>query len=73
MDKSCPKKNGHIHPALLTTPDKKLRYCCMNLIFYHSFFQNYTKIIAILIFEKKHGSYRATLSEKNKKLSQKSN
>ena len=41
---------------------KKLRYC-INLIFYHSFFQNYTIIIAVLIFEKKHGSYRVYLCE----------
>ena len=43
---------------------KKLRYC-INLIFYHSFFQNYTIIIAVLIFEKKHGSYRVNLCEKS--------
>ena len=45
---------------------KKLRYCCINLIFYHSFFQNHTKIIAVLIFEKRHGSYRVNLSAKTK-------
>ena len=42
---------------------KKLRYC-INLIFYHSFLQNCTIIIAVLIFEKKHGSYRVNLCEK---------
>ena len=42
---------------------KKLRYC-INLIFYHPFFQNYCIIIAVLIFEKKHGSYRLNLCEK---------
>ena len=48
---------------------KKLRYC-INLIFYHSFFQNYTIIIAVLIFEKKHGSYSVNIREKNWKLHQ---
>ena len=42
---------------------KKLRYC-INLIFYLSFFQNYTIIIVVLIFEKKHGSYRVKLCKK---------
>ena len=72
MHKSCPKKmDTYTLPSWLFLR-KKLRYCCINLIFYHSFFQNYTKIIAVLFFEKKHGSYRVNLSEKNKKLSQKS-
>ena len=47
MHKSCPKKmDTHTLPSWLFLR-KKLRYCCINLIFYYSFLQNHTKIIAV--------------------------
>ena len=58
------KKWTHTHLALLIIPERKLRYCCINLIFYHSFLQNHTKIIAVLIFEKKRRSYIVNTKEK---------
>ena len=44
--------------------EKFFIYRSINWIFYHSFFQNDTNVIAILSFEKKHGSYSVNPKEK---------
>ena len=53
----------YINPALLSIPQNKIRFCWIH--FYHSFFQN-NNVIAVLIFEKKHGSYSVNPKKKLK-------